>query len=116
MTSEWMFELAKVCTAFVAIVGAFALIRRFRLVRWVGERVRAGVSAAFIQPASEAFEEKAREANADLADQVRHLVERFDKHEEYVRYHLGPNHDSPPVYRRLMALERAHNIEEGAQA
>jgi hypothetical protein len=34
------------------------------------------------------------------------VIERMDEHQDYVRHHLGPNGDTPPIHQRLTHLEK----------
>ena len=33
------------------------------------------------------------------------VLDRIDEHEQYVKYHLGPNGDNPAIHERLKDLE-----------
>lgn len=46
-----------------------------------------------------------------LAAKANHIIDTTENSSKLIRYHLGPNGDTPPIHRRIAELERAHNIE-----
>lgn len=43
-------------------------------------------------------------------------LDKLDEIERIVRHHLGPNGETPPMWRRMERLEMAHDIETPAMA
>lgn len=46
-----------------------------------------------------------------IATPLATLGKQIDRIEHLVDYHLGPNDGTTPVHKRLIALEKAHDIE-----
>lgn len=46
-----------------------------------------------------------------LAKKANRIIDTTEQSAKLIRYHLGPNGDTPPIHRRLAQLERVHDLE-----
>lgn len=92
-------DLGTVAGVVSALGVALRLLWNTAPVRWF----RASVSRSF----GEWVQVQVRASGVDA------LRSDFDEHRQYVSHHLGPNGSTRPIYRRLILLEEAHDIEGG---
>ncbi len=82
-------DIGIIAGVFTALVGAIAVAWKTPPGRWFRQQLS--------ESAGEWFEERVQSAHAD--------------HDEYVRYHLGPNGTTKPVHERLRSLEQASGTD-----
>ena len=46
-----------------------------------------------------------------LAAKANRIIDTTETSAKLIRYHLGPNGDTPPIHKRIAELERVHDIE-----
>ena len=85
----------------IAVGGALTVLEKIRkpFGKWIQKNVTSGVTESI-----DALTEKAQD----------HAL-MFDAHASYVRHHLGPNGNTPPIYQRLKNLETQMNLSSVRQ-
>jgi PAS domain S-box-containing protein len=85
----------------IAMGGALAVLEKIRkpFGNWIQKNVTSSVT----------------ESIDGLTEKLQDQGQLFDAHANYVRHHLGPNGDTPPIYQRLKNLETQMNLSSVRQ-
>ena len=98
----------------IAILTLFALLAKFKVIRWFGKRM----VAVFAEPVSDLIRQPADDLRAEIMPVIEEIRATLTKeatalelHRQYVYQQLGPNGDTKPIHQRLIDLEKANGIE-----